>query len=106
MPGQNPQGKLKSINVYAVQRSLRYPRCGFSGGGGTSRKSFFLPENGRTRVGRIVVGRLLGMVGGRLPCAVGDGVLLCALAFKIRRKNENRISAKIPILTHDSIARS
>jgi hypothetical protein len=83
---------------------LSYPRSGFSGGGGTSRKSFFLPENGRVTVGRMVVGKLLCMVGGRLLGAVGDGVGRCALAFKSRRKNEMRITAKIAILSHESIA--
>jgi hypothetical protein len=52
------------------------------------------------------------VVEGKLVCAVctegillgvlGDGTLpLCVLAFKIRRKNENRITAKIANLTHE-----
>ena len=33
--------------------------------------------------------------------AVCEGILLCVLAFKTRRKNENRINAKIANLTHE-----
>jgi hypothetical protein len=56
------------------------------------------------------------MVEGKLFCAggillgiLGVGILLlCVLAFKIRRKNESTITAKIASLTHEveSIARS
>jgi hypothetical protein len=57
----------------------------------------------------IVAGNSLCVVEGSLACVfeespVGagrEGLLLCALAFKIRRKNENRISAKIANLTHE-----
>ena len=86
-----------------------YPRSGFSGGGGTSRKSFFLPDRGRAIVGVMVAGNLLFMVAGKLLCRVGggllgavcEGILLCVLAFKTRRKNENRINAKMANLTHE-----
>jgi hypothetical protein len=49
----------------------------------------------------MVEGKLLGIAGGILLGDVGEGILVCVLAFKIRRKNENRITAKIAILTHE-----
>jgi hypothetical protein len=94
-----------------------YPRSGFSGGGGTSRKSFFLPDRGRAMVGVTVAGNLLCIVagnslciaGGNLACALEEsppgagreGTPLRALAFKTRRRNETRITAKIANLTHE-----
>jgi hypothetical protein len=56
-----------------------------------------------------VAGNSPGMGEGSLACVfeespVGagrEGLLLCALALKTRRKNENRISAKIANLTHE-----
>ena len=56
----------------------------------------------------MVEGKLPCVAGGKLPCAVWEGVPLRALAFKTRRKNENRITAKIANLTHEfeSIANS
>jgi hypothetical protein len=88
---------------------MAYPRSGFSGGGGTSRKSFFRPDRGRAIVGVIVEGNLLCMfegnfgciVEGSLPGIVGVGLPLRALAFKIRRKNESRITAKMANLIHE-----
>jgi hypothetical protein len=86
-----------------------YPKSGFSGGGGTSRKSFFLPDPARAIVGVIVTGNLLCELEGNLarvleespPGAGGEGTPARLFAFKIRRKNEIRITAKIAILTHE-----
>ena len=59
-----------------------YPSSGFSGGGGTSWKSFL-----RRRTGRAILGEAL-------PCAV---------ALKIRRRKESKINAKIASLNHCSM---
>jgi hypothetical protein len=50
----------------------------------------------------MVEGKLFCAGGGTLLGILGDGILLlCVLAFKIRRKNESRIIAKIANLTHE-----
>ena len=78
-----------------------HPSSGFSGGGGTSRKSFFRPVVGRD-IREEKLSRMIG--GGKLFCVLGAEGLLCFFALKIRRKNERRINAKIAIRIHDSIA--
>ena len=94
-------GRFRELGASLV-RNPCYPRSGFSGGGGTSRKSFFRPERGCAILGVMVEGKLFCAGGGTLLGILGDGILLlCVLAFKIRRKNESRIIAKIASLTHE-----
>ena len=75
---------------------LPYPNSGFSGGGGTSRKSFFFPC-GRRRVWESPSFVLAF-------CFPGLGIFVLVRALEIRRKKERRISAKIASLIQVSIA--
>jgi hypothetical protein len=86
-----------------MKQLQNYPSSGFSGGGGMSRKSFFLPlgrDKFNGEVCRILDAGFCGTEG-------GEGILevrRCAFALKMRLRNESRINAKIAILIHGCIA--